>query len=209
MERSRAIPDRVNLPGGESFMYAAKVVKAQVYSSDEIFEKHLLILLPYYLMRYEGELKNLAGDDPRVTSLVAECSDLRASLEELTLQTGETLLYEQLVELIIRVSDYMLRANEAVRRKVRRAMGGEVLELMRERAERLEREAEERGIEQGREIGIEQGIEQGIERGIEQGKVEVLAELVREGSLSVESAAAKLGVDVERFNELVAKFSQG
>ena len=150
-----------------------------------------------------------------MAELVAECSELRSSLEELTLQTGETLLYEQLVELIIRVSDHMLRANEALRRKVRRAMGGEVLELMRERAERLEREAEERGIEkgiekgieQGIEKGIEQGIEQGIEKGIERGKVEILAEFVADGSLSTEDAAAKLGVDVERFSELVAEIT--
>ena len=75
------------------------------------------------------------------------------------------MLYEQLVELIIRVADYILRAEDALRRKVRRAMGGEVLELMRERAERLEREAEARGIERGEKIGIENGIEEGIEQG--------------------------------------------
>jgi hypothetical protein len=50
-----------------------------------------------------------------------------------------------MVELIIRVSDYLLEADDQLRRKVRRAMGGEVLELWRERAERLEREAEQRG----------------------------------------------------------------
>ena len=38
-------------------------------------------------------------------------------------------------------SDHMLEAHETLRKKVRRTMGGEVLELMRDRAERLEREA--------------------------------------------------------------------
>lgn len=41
-------------------------------------------------------------------------------------------------------------------------MGGEVLELMRERAERLEREAREQGIEQGIERGIREGTGQAI-----------------------------------------------
>ena len=40
-------------------------------------------------------------------------------------------------------------------------MGGEVLELLNDRAERLEREAESRGLERGLKRGIEQGIEQG------------------------------------------------
>ncbi|MBO7675855.1 MAG: hypothetical protein J6S63_12750, partial [Atopobiaceae bacterium] len=65
------------------------------------------------------------------------------------------------------------------------AMGGEVLELLNERAERLEREAEERGyrdgIIQGEKQGIEQGIVQGIEQGIEQGIDGLVAELTERG----------------------------
>ena len=79
-----------------------------------------------------------------------------------------------LVELVIGVSDYLFEPYENVRRKVRAAMGGEVLELWSERAERLEREAEarglEQGLEQGREQGLEQGLEQGREQGLEQGR---------------------------------------
>ena len=75
-------------------------------------------------------------------------------------------------------------------------MGGEVLELWRERAERLEREAEargiERGIEQGLEQGLEQGIEQGIERGIERG-VDDLATRLR-----------NLGIDEKMLNEAIS-----
>lgn len=67
-------------------------------------------------------------------------------------------------------------------------MGGEVLELWPERAERLEREAEARGIEQG----IQQGLEQGIEEGVEQG-VDVLAAKLRE-----------LGIDEKMLDEAVS-----
>ena len=161
----------VALPGGGSFAYGAKVVKAQRFTRGEIFARRLLLLLPFYLMRYEGELPRIAGSEEETNGLVAECAELRAELEEATLAAGDTLLYEELTELIIRVSDYTMRAHGALREKVRRAMGGEVLELLRERAERLEREALAKGIEQG--------IEQGIERGKEQGAGEVL-ELLRE-----------------------------
>lgn len=157
---------KVNLPDGGSFDYKAKVVKAQLFSSSELFEKRLLLLLPYYLMRYEKALADIVADDARVAQLIAECADLRAELESATLAEGEPLLYEQLVELIIRVTDHLFAAHETLRKRVRRAMGGEVLELMRDRAERLEREAEARGLEAGREEGLEQGIEQGIEQSI-------------------------------------------
>lgn len=40
--------------------------------------------------------------------LVPRCAELRAELEELTLQAGYTILYEELVELIIQVTDRML-----------------------------------------------------------------------------------------------------
>lgn len=185
---------KVNLPDGGSFDYQAKVVKAQLFSSDELFEKRLLLLLPYYLMRYEGALSHIACDDFRATQLIEECVELRANLEMYTLETGDTLLYEELTELIIKVSDHILSAHDSLRKKVRKAMGGEVLELMHERAARLEREAEARGLELGIKQGVEQGIEQGIEQGFEQG-VSDLSAILRERGVDekiIEDAIASM-----------------
>ena len=195
-----ALRMKVNLPDGESFIYSAKVVKAQSFSSEDLFEKHLLLLLPYYLMRYEKAVGRIADDEVRTAQLIAECSDLRARLEGVTLAEGETLLYEELTELIIKVSDYMLRAHEALRKRVRRAMGGEILELMNDRAARLEREAEKRGLEQGLERGIEQGTQQGLEKGLELG-IEKGLEL---GIESIVKALKNRGVDAALIDEAVA-----
>ena len=177
---------RVNLPGGNHFMYQAKVFKAQQITKDELFQKRLLLLLPYYLMRYEDEVSRCNNDDRLAVELVAECSEMRSSLERITVAEGNALLYEQLIELIITVSDHIFAAHDSLRKKVKKAMGGEVLELMHERAERLEREAEERGLqlglEQGREQGLEQGLEQGREQGREQG-IDALAEKLKEQGL--------------------------
>ena len=162
-------------------------MKAQTYSSDEIFEKRLLLLLPYYLMRYEKRLTAIASDGERSSEFIAECATLRTKLELVTLGEGEPLLYEELVELIIRVSDYLLATDEALRGKVRMAMGGEVLELMRDRAERLEREARERGFSQGLERGMEQGLERGLEQGLERG--------IEQGIATLSSMLKERGVD--------------
>lgn len=173
LRHTQATPDalrmKVNLPEGESFLYTAKVVKAQLYNSEEIFDKHLLLLLPYYLMRYENLLDAIAKDDVRTAKLIEECVEINSRLATTALESGDRLLYEQLVELIIKVSDHIMAKHEGLRKKVRKAMGGEVLELLNERALRLEREAREKGLELGREQGLEQGREQGLKQGREQG----------------------------------------
>jgi peptidoglycan glycosyltransferase len=69
-------------------------------------------------------------------------------------------------------------------------MGGEVLELMRERAERLEREAKQQGFEQG----LEQGIEQGIERGIEQEKIHTVVTLIEKLNLPFDEVIKLLNI---------------
>lgn len=163
--------------GGGSFEYRARVLKAQLVSSDDLFRKHLLLLLPYYLMRYEGELARIASDDGMSARLVAECTELRIRLAEQTLDEGDDLLYEEMTELIIRVSDHLLAAFGPLRRKVRAAMGGEVLELLNDRAARMEREAREQGFQRGVEQGIEQGIEQGEAQGSERAVRELSAQL--------------------------------
>ncbi|MBR3315515.1 MAG: hypothetical protein IKG18_15410 [Atopobiaceae bacterium] len=174
-----ALQMKVNLPDGGSFLYSAKVVKAQRYNSDDIFEKGLLLLLPFYLMRYEKALSQIANDEVRTARLVEECVALHSRLATAVLTTGDRLLYEELVELIIRVSDYIMSQYDTLRTKVRGAMGGQVLELLNDRAERLEREAREEGRKEGRKEGREEGVQslatQLKERGIDE---QIIAEAI-------------------------------
>lgn len=178
LRHNNATPDALSmevvLPNGDTFDYSVRVFKAQTVGKEELFQKRLLILLPYYLMRYERELASIDGDEEWTVRLIAECTELRIELADATLGRGDDLLYEELTELIIRVSDYLTRANEALQKKVRAAMGGEVLELLNDRAERMAREAEERGLADGMKRGMERGLEQGMKQGASD-----LAELLR------------------------------
>ena len=69
-------------------------------------------------------------------------------------------------------------------REVRAAMGGEVLELLNDRAKRLEREAEERGLAQGIAQGIELGTSNLVARlkelGVDEGIIDEAMETLRE-----------------------------
>lgn len=182
----------VALPDGRSFEYQTKVVKVQLVSSDDIFGKRLLILLPYYLMRYERELARIATSQELSDKLVAECNELQLRLAELTLDTGDGLMFEEMTELIIRVSDHVLAAYESLQKKVRAAMGGEVLELLNDRAKRMEREAHEKGLAEGRAEGREEGRAEGRIEGHEQAVDELSRKL------------SALGVDQETIEKAVA-----
>ena len=67
-------------------------------------------------------------------------------------------------------------------------MGGEVLELLNDRAERMAREAEERGLADGMKRGMERGMEQGASdlaellraRGVEEDLIEEAMATLRE-----------------------------
>ena len=54
------------------------------------------------------------------------------------------------------------------------------------------------------EEGHKEGLEQGIEQGLSQGRLEILLSLVKDGSLTVEKASAKLNISVEEFEKMMS-----
>lgn len=145
----------MEMPDSESFRHHTKIYKTQLVSEEEIFRRRLLILLPFYLMRYEKELSGLDAESDAAAALIRECREIRMRLADLTLLQGDELLYRQITELIIRASDHLLAANEPLNRQVRPAMGGEVLELMDDKIERSRREGIQEGIALSRQEGFE------------------------------------------------------
>lgn len=186
----------VRLADGASFEYRVPVIKAQDYTSERIFSRRLLVLLPFYLMRYENAIAKIESDEERVRGLLEDCRSIRSQFEALTVKTGKTFLYEELMGLIIRVTEHMFRGSEGLQREVRNAMGGEVLELLHERAARLEREALEEGRKLGRKQGLEQGLERGLERGLKQGAEQAIETMSAE--------LISMGVDEECVARVVA-----
>ena len=62
----------MELPDGQEISYRVPVLKLKDYSIDEIFEKNLLILLPYYIMNYEKDFFKVAEDEEWAQKLVEE-----------------------------------------------------------------------------------------------------------------------------------------
>ena len=189
LRHAKGTPDalrvQVVMPSGQSVDYESRIVKAQRYSSDEIFAKRLLLLLPFYIMRYERELAGIAHDELRTSELLRECSELRERLEEATLGAGRAVLYDQIVEVMVRISDYLMSAEAALGKKVRAVMGGEVWELMTDKLQAAEERAER------------------AERNYEQSKRDTLRSLVKKGLITPADAAAELGVSESEFAAIV------
>ena len=66
------------------------------------------------------------------------------------------------------------------------------------------RRSEERGMEKGMEKGREEGRKEGREEGMAKGRWITLAELVREGILTLREAAKKAGMSEEHFRKIAA-----
>ena len=54
----------IETPGG-NVSYDIKTLKVKEYSLDEIFEKKLLFLIPFYIFTYEAELENINCSEER------------------------------------------------------------------------------------------------------------------------------------------------
>ena len=77
---------RVRFADGQSVTYKVPVIMAQDYTVDSIFEKRLLALLPYHILRYESFLKSNSNNPKKVDKLLG---DLEAICQRL-LQIQET-----------------------------------------------------------------------------------------------------------------------
>ena len=124
---------KVNLPGEKSFVYECKTIKLANYTSSDIFEKHLLLLLPYYIMNYESQKKAIEEDADKLNALLDEYRNIAKLMQEELLEEDKSVLYTDLSNLIIRIANHVFSDNEKVKKGVADIMGGKVLQLESER----------------------------------------------------------------------------
>ena len=106
-------------------------------------------------MRYEKHLKEIANNTEKVQSLLQEYTDIRIRLEKVLYDEAKSVLYADMVKLIVKISDHILKSEEAVKKGVNSAMGGKVLELESERLMRV-------GKAEGRAEAVERLLKKGF-----------------------------------------------
>ena len=167
----------IELADGQVITYRVPVLKLRDYSIDEIFEKNLLILLPYYIIKYEKELSKIAKDAEREKRLLEEYGMIIKRLEGVIVK-GQSRTYRDIIQLMKRVMEHLLRKEPVLKERMGDVMGGKVLPLPSDAL----REAEA--------IGLQKGITSVIRlcREMEMEKKKVIARLNEEFSLTDEQA---------------------
>ena len=149
------------LPDENIVHYRVPTMKLETYTRDSIFEKNLLMLLPFYIMRYEKDIHEMSENPEMFQSLLNDYEEIRINLERELSGADKTALYMNLNKLIIKIADYICQNEKTVRKGIGEIMGGKVLELESERLERLQKEAEAEakaiGEARGRAIGEAKG----------------------------------------------------
>lgn len=60
------------LVSGRAIQYDIPVMKSQTYTINEIFEKKLLLLIPFHIFSYEGHFQEYNEDDTQVNNLMED-----------------------------------------------------------------------------------------------------------------------------------------
>ncbi len=152
---------------------------AQDYTQDEIFKKKLLFLIPFYAIRYEKKLRQAGMDPADKEQMLADFSHLQERLQAELPPKKQAKIYIDLIKLMHRVADYVLRNDESAKKGVDAIMSGHALKLY---SEILEERSEKRGEKRG--------------------EVSAFKKMVQLGKITIAEAAEALGVSPEAFKKM-------
>ena len=143
-----------------------------------IFQKKLLFLLPFYIIRYEKSAELIERDDDTFQALMAEYAAIQKRLEQNFLEDGKEKEYRDLLELITRIADYIFADADRAKKGIGEVMGGNVLELESDKL---------------------------IAKGKQETQVETAVRMLQAGKYAVEEIADISGLTIEKIYELKAE----
>ena len=173
-------PDKIrviiNTPAGK-LNYEVAVVKIHSYTLEEIFHKKLLFLIPFYIFIHESLFSVYNDNEEQLKILKAEYQLIQNKLEKLSI-TGEITEYTKriLAELSVAVINYLAKNYAKVQKGVSNIMLGATIET---NAKKL------------------------LNQGVVQGKLDTILELLREGLISISTAAQKLDLSEEEVRKML------
>ena len=112
----------------KQLQYGIPILKVKDYTLEELFEKQLWMLIPFYIFRYEKEFRKINGDEERLHSLRMEYENVAARLDQ-ECQSGrmKPITGGALCELANNVVEKLASKYDNVEKEVTEVMGGKVL----------------------------------------------------------------------------------
>ncbi len=174
-------------PGG-MVQYDIPIMRVQSYSLDEIFEKRLLMLIPFYIFSHEKSFSEYNNNEQKLEELKAEYRIILERLDDLEKQ-GIIGAFDKrtIIELSSDVIREIARKYENVQKGIGAMMRGPLIQT--EARTILNR-------------GISQGISQGITQGISENKKETALRMLKAGKLTVEEIAEYSALSVAEVEQL-------
>ncbi len=174
-------------PGGE-LKYDIPIIRMQSYSLEDIWEKEIYLLIPFYIFTHEANFPKYNEDENLLQGLVNEFKEICIKMEELTQQGKMSELERRIIiELSKKVIDNIARKYEKIRKGVDGIMGGKVIET---EAKKMYN----RGISEGRN--------EGILIGEENGRSESLKDLIKK-KLAKGKSIAQIADEIEETEDKV------
>ncbi len=154
LRTGRNTPDviriEIHTPGG-SVSYTIPTIKMSSYTLEEIFEKDLYFLIPFYIFNLEKELEDFDEDPLRLEELKGIYVDIQKRLEErVVAHQLQSVSYGVIRDLSNRVVQNLAWKYQNIRKGVNDIMGGQVLDL---EVLRIRDEGRAEGWNEGRNEG--------------------------------------------------------
>ena len=176
-------PDKMKyvvITPGRTVQYDVPVMKVQAYSLDEIFEKHLLLLIPFYIFSHEKRLPEYNSSAEKLSELKAEYQKILERLNKLERQ-GVIGAFDK--RTLIEVSDDVVKAIAQKYENVQKGIG----EIMR--GPLIQTEA--------RTI-----LNRGISQGISETRKKTALKMLQRGRLTIDEIAEDSGLSVTEVKQL-------
>lgn len=166
-------------PGG-TVQYGIPVMKVQSYSLDDIFEKRLLMLIPFYIFSHEKSFSEYNSNRKKLERLKAEYQEILNKLDELE-SRGMIGAFDKrtIIELSGDVIKELAKKYGNVQKGVGDMMRGALVETS------------------ARTI-----LNQGISRGISEAKRQTALRMLKRGKMTVDEIAEDTGLSVAEVEQL-------
>ena len=162
----------VKFADGQQVTYQVPIIHAQNYTVNALFEKQLLILLPYHILRYEHFLKSNKTNEKKVQLLLEDYQEINQRLTETAEQEKKSELYRDMICLIQQIADYVIPKENKIRKGIGEIMGGNVITLPSDY--------------------IKEGFIEGLKSTFS---------LIQKGKISLEDGAEESGMSIEEFKK--------
>ena len=167
-----------------SMVYESQVIKMSDYTMDTLFRKKLIILIPFYLLKYEKVLQKKQLSPEMSNELIEDCKEIALAMRQNKEITEQE--YIDVMDAFGKITSYVLRKHHKTNEEVKRVMGGDIYETASEKL-------------------LKKGRKEGRAEGRAEGERDTLISLFTKGIITDEQASEQLGVSVDDFRGMIKK----